>query len=151
MFIISAYVCFWGLDRFNGLVFDEVYYARFAVNYLQQQSFFDAHPPLGKYIIAVGICLSQALPFLKQIHNDLTGISLSPFQYRWFNALIGSFIPVIVTGIGYELTKKETYRVIISIFANVVGLFLMESRYGIVNIYYVFCWVSRGAIPTYCY
>ncbi|NJN39333.1 MAG: phospholipid carrier-dependent glycosyltransferase, partial [Acaryochloridaceae cyanobacterium CSU_3_4] len=48
---------FWGLARFNTLVFDEVYFAKFGHHYLTHTEFFDAHPPLGKYLIALGITL----------------------------------------------------------------------------------------------
>lgn len=34
VFLISVYLRFWGLSRFNTLVFDEVYYAKFANNYM---------------------------------------------------------------------------------------------------------------------
>ena len=33
VFLLSATLRFWGLSRFNTLVFDEVYYAKFANNY----------------------------------------------------------------------------------------------------------------------
>ncbi|KAB1987234.1 phospholipid carrier-dependent glycosyltransferase, partial [Haemophilus parainfluenzae] len=49
----------WGLGWFHTLIFDEVYYVKFAVDYLNGKPFFDAHPPLGKYLIALGIWLSQ--------------------------------------------------------------------------------------------
>lgn len=36
-------------------VFDEVYFPVFASDYLRGTTFFDVHPPLGKYLIAIGI------------------------------------------------------------------------------------------------
>lgn len=62
---------FWGLTRFSTLVFDEVYFARFGRNYLAGVPFFDAHPPLGKYLIALSIWL---------------GGGFHPWGYRWLNA-----------------------------------------------------------------
>ncbi|MGB3636488.1 MAG: phospholipid carrier-dependent glycosyltransferase, partial [Rivularia sp. (in: cyanobacteria)] len=38
VFLLSLALRFWGLGRFNTLVFDEVYYAKFAQNYLTQTS-----------------------------------------------------------------------------------------------------------------
>jgi dolichyl-phosphate-mannose-protein mannosyltransferase len=75
---------FWGLDRFNTLVFDEVYFAKFGHNYVTSTPFFDAHPPLGKYLIGLGI-------WLKGFH---------PWGYRWVNALFGAAIPLVVTATG---------------------------------------------------
>jgi hypothetical protein len=43
------------------LVFDEVYYAQFGLNYLQDIPFFDVHPPLGKYLVAISIGLFYRL------------------------------------------------------------------------------------------
>ncbi len=43
----------WGLGQLHTLVFDEVYYVPFALDYLDHIPRFDAHPPLGKYLIAL--------------------------------------------------------------------------------------------------
>jgi dolichyl-phosphate-mannose-protein mannosyltransferase len=55
VFLLSLTLRFWQLERFNTLVFDEVYYAKFAKDYLTKTPFFNAHPPLSQYIIAIGI------------------------------------------------------------------------------------------------
>lgn len=52
----------WGLGRFEEFVFDEVYFAQFAWNYLHNVPFFDGHPPLGKYIIALGTGFGRHWP-----------------------------------------------------------------------------------------
>ncbi len=44
LWLISLALRFWGLGRFNTLVFDEVYYVKFAHNYLTHTQFFDGHP-----------------------------------------------------------------------------------------------------------
>src|SRR4028118_332160 len=82
IFVISAALRFWGLDRFNTLVFDEVYYAKFANNYLTRMPFFNAHPPLSQYIIAIGIWLGSHFPFGNNTVNGLTGSLRSPISYR---------------------------------------------------------------------
>jgi dolichyl-phosphate-mannose--protein O-mannosyl transferase len=53
VFLLAAGLRFWGLNRFNTLVFDEAYYAKYGNNYLTHTFFADAHPPLGKYLIAL--------------------------------------------------------------------------------------------------
>ncbi len=62
VFLLSLTLRFWELERFNTLVFDEVYYAKFANNYLTQTPFFNAHPPLSQYIIAIGIWIGTHVP-----------------------------------------------------------------------------------------
>lgn len=110
---------FWGLDRFNTLVFDEIYFAQFAHNYLTHTPFFDAHPPLGKYLIAVGIWLK----------------GFNPWGYRWMNALTGSLIPVIVVGLGLQLTRRPSFALLAGTLTVLDGLLLVESRYGLINVY----------------
>lgn len=137
LFLFSLILRFWGISRFNTLVFDEVYHAKFAKDFLNQTPFFDVHPPFGKYIIAIGISLGNLIPFGKDIVNNLTGSELSTFSYRWMNALTGSFIPLVVAGIAYQLSYRRSYALIAGLFAAVDGLLLVESRYALNNIYLV--------------
>ena len=137
IFIFSAILRFWQLGRFNTLVFDEVYYAKFANNYLTQTEFFNAHPPLSQYIIAIGIWISSHLPFGQEIVNNETGSTLASWSYRWVNALTGSFIPLVVGAIAYKLTHRWSYSLIATLLMALDGLFLVESRYALNNIYLV--------------
>ncbi len=135
VFLLSAGLRFWGLSRFNTLVFDEVYYAKFANNYLTHTPFFDGHPPLSKYLIAIGMWIGSYLPFGQDSLNALTGSLHSSWSYRWLNALTGSFIPLVVAGIAYQLTHRRSYAFIAAMFSAADGLFLVESRYALNNVY----------------
>jgi dolichyl-phosphate-mannose--protein O-mannosyl transferase len=137
VFLLSVSLRFWGLNRFNTLVFDEVYYAIFANNYLTNTQFFDGHPPLSKYIIAIGMWIGSHVPFGQETVNGLTGSLRSPWSYRWLNALTGSFIPLVVAGIAYQLSHRCSYALIAALFAAADGLFLVESRYALNNVYLV--------------
>jgi len=137
VFLISLTLRFWELERFNTLVFDEVYYAKFANDYLTKTPFFNAHPPLSQYIIAIGIWIGSHLPFGKTAVNSMTGSLLSPWDYRWINALTGSFIPLVVGALAYQLVRRPSYAFIAALFAACDGLFLVESRYALNNIYLV--------------
>ena len=79
MFLLSLSLRFWELGRFNTLVFDDVYYAKFAKNYLIHTQFFDGHPPLSKYLIAIGMWIGSHLPFGQDNINGLTGSSNSHY------------------------------------------------------------------------
>lgn len=123
----------WGLDRFRTLVFDEVYFARFGRNYLAGVPFFDAHPPLGKYLIALGIWL---------------GGGFHPWGYRWLNAAAGSLIPVAVALLAYLLSRRRQVGLVAGTFVALDGFFLVESRYALINVYLVLfgvmaqlCWL----------
>ncbi|MGQ4649253.1 phospholipid carrier-dependent glycosyltransferase [Lyngbya aestuarii] len=137
IFLLSLALRFWGLSRFNSLVFDEVYYAKFANDYLIGKQFFNAHPPLSQYIIAIGIWIGSHLPFGQDTVNGLTGSLRSTWSYRWLNALTGSFIPLVVAAVAYQLNRRRTYALIAALFAAADGLFLVESRYALNNVYLV--------------
>lgn len=137
LLMLSLALRFWGLGRFNTLVFDEVYYAKFAHKYLTQTPFFDGHPPLSKYIIAGGMWLGDRLPFGQMQKNGLTGGLYAPWTYRWVNALTGSFIPLAIATLAYQLTRWRTYGLVAGLFAALDGLFLVESRYALNNVYLV--------------
>ncbi len=137
IFCCSIILRFWGLGRFNDLVFDEVYYAKFSNNYLTGKQFFNAHPPLSQYIIAIGMWIGSHLPFGQDTVNGLTGSLRSTWSYRWLNALTGSFIPLVVAAVAYQLNHRRSYALIAALFAAADGLFLVESRYALNNVYLV--------------
>ncbi|WP_121969499.1 phospholipid carrier-dependent glycosyltransferase [Leptolyngbya sp. BC1307] len=134
---------FWQLSRFDALVFDEIYFVKFAHAYLTGVPQFDAHPPLGKYLIAAGIWLSAHWPFSNWPFTAAPE-GLAPFSYRWMNALVGSFVPLVVMGIAYTLGRRQreakrwTFTLLAGGFVAIDGLFVTESRYALINIYMVF-------------
>ncbi|MDZ7960330.1 MAG: phospholipid carrier-dependent glycosyltransferase [Aulosira sp. DedQUE10] len=137
IFLFSLALRFWGLARFNTLVFDEVYFATFGNNYLINKPFFNAHPPLSQYIIGIGIWLGSHFPFWQEPVNGLAGSLLSPWSYRWINALTGSFIPVVVAAVAYQISHRRSFALLAGFFTACDGLFLVESRYALNNIYIV--------------
>ncbi|WP_298911370.1 phospholipid carrier-dependent glycosyltransferase [uncultured Nostoc sp.] len=137
IFILSVALRFWGLERFNTLVFDEVYFAKFGNNYLTHTPFFNAHPPLSQYLIGIGIWIGSHIPFWHDTVNGLTGSMRSPWTYRWFNALTGSFIPLVVAAIAYQLSYRRSFAILAGLFTACDGIFLVESRYALSNIYIV--------------
>lgn len=137
IFLFSLALRFWGLERFNTLVFDEVYFAKFGNNYLTHTPFFNAHPPLSQYIIGIGIWLGSRFPFWQEPVNGLAGSLLSPWSYRWINALTGSFIPLVVAAIAYQISHRRSFALLAGFFTACDGIFLVESRYALNNIYIV--------------
>ncbi|MFN6535905.1 MAG: dolichyl-phosphate-mannose--protein mannosyltransferase [Nostoc sp. EkiNYC01] len=137
VFLMSLALRFWGLERFNTLVFDEVYFAKFGNNYLTHTPFFNAHPPLSQYMIGIGIWIGSHIPFWHDTVNGLTGSLRSPWTYRWFNALTGSFIPVVVAAIAYQLSYRRSFALLAGFFTACDGIFLVESRYALSNVYII--------------
>ncbi len=136
LFLTSLGLRLWGLDRLNTLVFDEVYFAQYARDYLTGTPFFDVAPPLSKYLIAIGIWVGQHV-FPSEPINTLTGSPLTPWSYRWLNGVTGAFIPVVTVGLGYKLTGSRRCGVLAGLFMAADGLFLVESRHALNNVYLV--------------
>jgi dolichyl-phosphate-mannose-protein mannosyltransferase len=110
---------FWQLDYIEKTVFDEVYYPKFGLNYLNGEPFFDAHPPLAKYIIALGI----------QIFGN------NPIGSRFMSALAGALVPLITYAVVVQLSDRPVWAWLAGWFTALDGLLLVESRYGLINIY----------------
>lgn len=136
--LISFALRFWGLERFNALVFDEVYYAKFANNYLTNTKFYNSHPPLSQYLIAIGIWIGDKLPIGRDTTNTLTGSLHSTFSYRWMNALFGSLISPLVAALAYQLNQRLSFAFLAALFVSFDGLFLVDSRYALNNVFLVF-------------
>jgi dolichyl-phosphate-mannose-protein mannosyltransferase len=110
---------FWNLDGTADVVFDEVYYPKFAQNYLRGETLFDAHPPLAKYIIAISIKI----------------FGYAPFGYRCMTALAGSLLPLVTYELIWQLSDRRGWAWLTGWFIAMDGLLLVESRFGLINIY----------------
>ncbi|MDX2257166.1 MAG: phospholipid carrier-dependent glycosyltransferase [Pseudanabaenaceae cyanobacterium bins.39] len=115
--IASLSLRLWDLDRFAYPVFDEVHFPKFAEGYLAGQPPNDGHPPLGKYLIALGILLFG--------HNEI--------GYRIASAVIGGLIPTLIIGLTYLLTQQSGTAILAGCLTLADGLLLVESRYGLMN------------------
>ncbi|MEN9240615.1 MAG: phospholipid carrier-dependent glycosyltransferase, partial [Thermostichales cyanobacterium SZTDM-1c_bins_54] len=91
LFDVALVMRLWDLERHPFPVFDEVYFPKNAKDYLDGKTVFDAHPPLGKYFIVLGILL---------FGRNETG-------YRFMTALFGALVPVLVAGVIYRLTYRR--------------------------------------------
>jgi len=119
---IAGFVRFWRIGIPDTLVFDEVYFAVYANNYLEGISFFDSHPPLGKYLIALGIKF----------------FGFTPFGYRCVDALFGIGVIILVYRLGTLLFNDRRIGFLAGLFAAMDGVLLVESRAGLINIFAVF-------------
>ena len=70
IFLFSLAIRFWDLSQFNTLVFDEVYYAKYGNEYLIGKDFFQSHPPLSQYLIAISIVDSNLMQSLNSKYTN---------------------------------------------------------------------------------
>jgi dolichyl-phosphate-mannose-protein mannosyltransferase len=138
IFVFSFCIRFWGLDRYNLLVFDEVFYAEWGNKYLLGIPFYSTHPPVGIYMIAIGIWIGNKLPFSQKAFHGLTGMVQSPWSYRCANAFIGSFVPLIIISLTYRFSKRHLFALLAGFFTALDGFLIIESRYALNNIHTLF-------------
>ena len=57
IFAIALFLRLWQLDQIPFPVFDEVFFPKYAEEYLAGSPTWEGHPPLAKYLIMLGIIL----------------------------------------------------------------------------------------------
>jgi Gpi18-like mannosyltransferase/predicted membrane-bound dolichyl-phosphate-mannose-protein mannosyltransferase len=119
----AAFTRFWHLGRPPEIVFDEVHFVAQARHYLRGEPFLDPHPPLAKLVIAAGIYL----------FGD------HPWSWRVGNAVLGTFLVGITYLLGRELTRSRVAATLAAIFVMCDGMFLVDSRVGVIDIVYLTC------------
>lgn len=119
--VASFLLRIWQLGKIGDQIFDEVYFVKFAQNYLNGTEFFDIHPPLGKLIIAFGL----------KIFGDTS------FTWRIMPAIFGTLIIPLGYFIGKELSSKVAGLFTAGILA-LDGMLLVYSRTGLIDIFLAF-------------
>jgi len=101
----------------NVIVFDETYFANFAHNYLTNTLFFDAEPPLGKFLIAAGI--------------DLFGFN--SFGWRVAPALLGTLTIPLFYVLAKQIFGGRVVPALAGLLALGEGFLLVESRVAVLD------------------
>jgi dolichyl-phosphate-mannose--protein O-mannosyl transferase len=120
----------WRLDSPKGYIFDEIYYAKNAFSLissgveLDQEggSEFVVHPPLGKWLIGIGIKLFG--------NNE--------FGWRSSSALFGSASVLLIYLITKRLFKSEFLALSAALLMALDGLSLVMSRVALLDIFLMF-------------
>jgi hypothetical protein len=74
----------------NSMYFDEIYHARTAYEFLHGiKAYENTHPPLGKILIMLGICIFGMNPFGWRIVGTLFGIAMVPLIYIFAKRMTG--------------------------------------------------------------
>lgn len=121
IFAIAILLHFWQLGAVPYPVFDEVLFGKYAEEYLDGAPTWEGHPPLGKFFIMIGLLLFG--------RNEI--------GYRVIGAGFGAIAPLLVIGLIYRLTYKRNLALLSGLFVCSDGLFLVESRLGLLNIFLV--------------
>ncbi|HET7529996.1 MAG TPA: phospholipid carrier-dependent glycosyltransferase [Mycobacteriales bacterium] len=132
---VAALLRFWHLGRPSGVVFDEVYYEHDAWSLLHhgveldkssgdQTAGFVVHPPIGKWMIAVGEALFG--------HNA--------FGWRFAAAVVGTLAIFMVARIGRRLFRSTFLGCVAALLLTFDGLEFVQSRMAMLDIFLMF-WV----------
>jgi dolichyl-phosphate-mannose--protein O-mannosyl transferase len=127
--LVSLFLRLFHLGTPKGFVFDEVYYVDGARDYLAHgvevtgnEPEFVVHPPVGKWLIALGI----------KIFGD------NEFGWRFMGALLGSVMIVLVALIAHRLFRNSYLTIAASALMAMDGLALVHSRTALLDIYLAF-------------
>ena len=107
------------ISYLNSSYFDEIYFARTAYNYLNNEETYEwTHPPLGKMI--------QAIPVL--LFNKM-----APFYYRLMGNIAGIVMIFIMYLLGIELFKKRKWAITSSLLMFFETSHFVQTRMGTVD------------------
>src|SRR5919199_5776781 len=104
------------------ILWDEKYFPAMADKYLHGEYQFDLHPPLGKFIIAIGISL---------LGNE-------PLGWRIMPAVFGLALLPLVAALGWYCFKERVGAVLLITFFSVETIFIVNSRTGVMDIFLAF-------------
>ncbi len=145
--VLGGVLRFVGLASPHAVVFDETYYLKDAYSLLlhgteqqwpsgadegfvsgavpdvQDQPSFVVHPPLGKWLIAVGLWLFGP--------ED-------PFGWRFSAAVVGTLSIALIWWAGWLLFRSVSLATIAGLLTALDGLHLVESRLALLDIFLMF-------------
>lgn len=113
-------------------VWDEVMYKTFILNTVHGAPFFVQHPPLPLLVFA-GIVApgNPSLTLATRADKKDISVSFGDFPYqkiRLFNAILGSFFPVIIFFIGLTLGYSRKEALVPALLVVIDGMFIQYSR-----------------------
>ena len=137
LLLIGSILRFYNLGQIPWPVFDEVFYPVFALNYLEGKNFFSVHPPLGSYLLSLGIYLYHLLPWTEVISFGITDIEdINPLAFRWVSALSGVMLIYVGYKLALEIFNQRGFALLVALFLTLDGSLLVDSRLGLINIFF---------------
>lgn len=102
-------------------VFDEIYYAGDAASLLRSgaERGTPAHPPLGKWLIALGI----------------RTFGMTPVGWRISSAIAGALLCAVVAAIAWRLTRRSDLALLAGVLACVDGILFTSARLAMLDVF----------------
>ncbi|MFZ2545369.1 MAG: phospholipid carrier-dependent glycosyltransferase [Candidatus Saccharimonadales bacterium] len=131
----------WQLGLPPAVVFDEVYFRKFAADYLSGQYFFDIHPPLVKLFFAGIGSLAHLTP------EQLGGSDVSGLIVRYLPAIVGALLVPLVYVILRQLHLGRRVATIGAVLILCDNALLVESRFVLMDSILLFAGI--GSLSAY--
>ena len=131
MAVVAALFRLPGLGLPAEEVFDEVYHAKTALQYLQGLPPVEwVHPPTAKLLIAIGVALFGYVPWAWRLLPALAGIALAPVYFL----------------LAREVTGRARPTLLAAVLLLCDGVYLVQSRIAMTNIFAVLFQVSSALL-----
>jgi dolichyl-phosphate-mannose-protein mannosyltransferase len=163
--ILGGVARFWRISRpgghvmtsKNNLIFDETYYAHDSWTLLHHgvelngpgtAQGFVVHPPLGKWMMAVGELLFDHGKTVTVVHKKVVAGSVahgtiypaSPMSFRFMGAVVGTLAILIIARVARRMFRSTALGVLAAVLFSLDGLEFVQSRTAMLDIYLMF-WV----------
>lgn len=134
----TGVLLFWNVTFPPARIFDEIYYARAAQEYLHHQSLYEwTHPPLTKLIMAFGAWL----------FGPPNGKYVDPFGARMANCIVGTLWIPLVYAFAKRLFASTAGAVIAVVLVVASGYYYVQARIATPEISVAFF----GLLTLYCF
>jgi dolichyl-phosphate-mannose-protein mannosyltransferase len=153
---LSAALHFVWFERPLTVVFDEVYFPRFALSYLKGEYYFDLHPPLGKLILFATAWLGGLDPAFSFATNHLPFPDSSYLLLRVPPRIAGTLLPLVLVAVALELGVSRFASFTAGYLAALDNALLVISRFALLDSFLllfgfgaIWCWLRarRGGWP----
>jgi dolichyl-phosphate-mannose-protein mannosyltransferase len=112
---VLSFVNYWNPP---GEIFDEVYFARAAQEYLHNQRIYEnTHPPLAKLIVTASVLLAGGLP-----HGDTAA------GWRFLDVVLGALAVAVLYALARRITGSTVYATLAALFFTFDGMHFVQSR-----------------------
>ncbi len=130
---LSAALHFIWYERPLAVVFDEVYFPRYALAYLRHEYYFDLHPPLGKLIYFATAWAAGLDPGFSFATNHLPFPDASYLVLRIPPRVAGTLLPLVLVGIALEIGLSRFAAFTVGFLAALDNALLVMSRFALLD------------------
>lgn len=130
---LSAALHFVFFERPLTVVFDEVYFPKYAMAYLRGEYYFDLHPPLGKLVFFVTAWLAGLDPAFSFATNHLPFPDPSYVLLRVPPRIAGTLLPLLLVAVALELGVSRFAAFVVGALAALDNALLVISRFALLD------------------